>query len=241
MSSVIGLFSGLIVNYFADILPRFRRLRRPACAYCEHSRGWFDYWTLQRCRNCGRATAWRNAAVIFIFLGLGIATGIHPSARLGFWLGMLLLIFLGIVFVMDVEHRVVLEQVSVAGVVLCGGLGIYTHGVWMTLAGGAVGFGTMYLLYVAGVFYARWMAKRRGEETAEEGMGFGDVSLSGVLGLLLGFPGILAGLVAGILFGGVFSLALFIILKLFRKYSLFASIPYAPFLVFGAVVLVFFK
>jgi leader peptidase (prepilin peptidase)/N-methyltransferase len=126
-------------------------------------------------------------------------------------------------------------------VILCGAIGIYTHGFWMTLAGGAVGFGSMYLLYILGVFYARWMAKRRGEETSEEGMGFGDVSLSGVLGLVLGFPGIVAGLVTAILAGGVFSLVFFIILKILKKYSLFASIPYAPFLVLGTAGLLFLK
>jgi leader peptidase (prepilin peptidase) / N-methyltransferase len=70
-------------------------------------------------------------------------------------------------------------------------------------------------------------------------LGFGDVTLSGVMGLLLGWPGIMGGLLIAIGLGGVFSL-LFILIKLItKKYQAFSSIPYAPFIIFGSLILIY--
>jgi len=85
------------------------------------------------------------------------------------------------------------------------GLGVWQHGLLDTLLGGAAGFGTMFALYLLGDSFARWIARRRGEALDEVALGFGDVNLLGVIGLILGWPGIVAGLVLGILIAGLVS------------------------------------
>ena len=54
----------------------------------------------------------------------------------------------------------------------------------------------MLALYYSGFVYLRISRKLRGKEPGEtEALGFGDVNLSGIIGLLLGWPGILLGLI----------------------------------------------
>jgi leader peptidase (prepilin peptidase)/N-methyltransferase len=139
---------------------------------------------------------------------------------------------------MDIEARVVLHPVSIAGAVIGLADGWYSWGLVSRLLGGLFGFCFMYVIYWIGIKLSRYTAKKRGEEIEEEPMGFGDVNLSGVLGLTLGWPGVVAGLMLGILAGGAFSL-LFIIQKMISKeFKLFQTIPYAPFLVIGAVIII---
>jgi leader peptidase (prepilin peptidase)/N-methyltransferase len=85
------------------------------------------------------------------------------------------------------------------------------------------------------------LGKLRGEQIDEDALGFGDVNLSGVLGLLLGWPGITAGLFFAILFGGAVSLLVLLYMLVRRKYHAFQAIPYGPFLVAAAVVVLFFR
>ena len=69
------------------------------------------------------------------------------------------------------------------------------------------------------------------------GMGFGDVKLSGVLGMAtawLGWGAWAVGLFAGFLLGGVFGIALIALGRGGRK----SKVPYGPFMLAGALVAV---
>ena len=72
-----------------------------------------------------------------------------------------------------------------------------------------------------------------GNPDNEEALGFGDVILAGVLGLILGWPFIWFGLLLGILLGGVFGVILVLYLMLSKRYkreALMVFMPYGPFL-----------
>jgi len=73
----------------------------------------------------------------------------------------------------------------------------------------------------------------------EVALGFGDVNLSGILGMLLGWPAIVVGLFFGILAGGVVSLVIILWMLISKKYRAFTAIPYAPFLILGAIFLIY--
>lgn len=69
------------------------------------------------------------------------------------------------------------------------------------------------------------------------GIGFGDVKLAGVLGAYLGWLGPdswVVGAFLGVLFGGLFALALLVTRRAHRR----SHIPYGPFLLAGALVAV---
>ena len=172
---------------------------------------------------------------------------IFPNPRLPFPLAFLLLVYLAVVLVIDLEHRLILHPVSLVGAVLGLGIGIrlnsygttLTTGIVNSLLGGAFGFGVMLVFYFIGEAYVRYMSKKRGLSSDEVALGFGDVNLSGILGLLLGWPAIIVGLFFAILAGGLVSLVIVIRMLISKNYKAFTAIPYAPFLILGALFLIY--
>lgn len=238
----VGFLCGLLVNYLADVLPFTRHLSKPVCHHCHTNQGWNEFLGLHRCRNCHSPKSLRYWMVIIIYVTAVSYCYYFPSSRLSFSVGLLLLIYFGIVAVIDIEHRVVLDQISLVGVVLGFAIGFWLHGWLPTLLGGITGFGTMFILYYTGILYSRWIARRRGQGEDElVALGFGDVNLSGVLGLILGFPGIFAGLLFAIVIGGVVSLVYVVIMIVRRQWQSFSAIPYAPFLLLGAGILLYLR
>jgi leader peptidase (prepilin peptidase)/N-methyltransferase len=153
-----------------------------------------------------------------------------------------LLIYFCLVVVIDIEHRLIMHPISLVGAGLGLITGVYLHGLWLSLIGGAAGFAGMMLLYIFGLFFLRLMAfLRRTGVGVDEAVGFGDVTLSGVLGLMLGWPGITAGLILAILLGGLVSFLYLAGMLVARRYQAFSAIPYGPFLIAGAVILIFFR
>lgn len=68
--------------------------------------------------------------------------------------------------------------------------------------------------------------------TKGKGMGYGDVKFSPVLGLVLGWPRVVVGVLASFILGAVF--AIFLLLSKKRKFG--DTVPFGPFLVFGSYV-----
>lgn len=235
----LGWLAGYLVNYLSDVLPVTRRFSRPVCPKCGGAMLWKDYLLLRGCPACGGGRGKRTIITQVVMLASSIYLWLAPPARLGFPLALLLLTWLGIVFVIDLEHRLILHPVSIVGALLGFGIGLVAHGLIPTLAGGAFGFGVMLVFYFFGEVFARSMSKRRGEEIEEVALGFGDVNLCGVTGLLLGWPVILAGLLFTIFAGGIASLLVIVVLLLRKRYQAFIPIPYAPFLILSILFYLF--
>lgn len=239
---LLGWIAGIIVNYVSDVLPLKRKLIAPFCKYCESKIPMIDYVLLrQRCLSCGRSRSWRVWVIEIVYVILTIWIWQSPPERLGFWIGLLLLVYFGIVVTIDLEYRLIMHPVSLvgAGIGIC--VGFITNGILDTLIGGVCGFGIMWLLFMFGKLILGWITKRRGQDTDEVALGFGDVNLVGVLGLMLGWPAILLGLMIAILLGGIVSLIYLIIMVIARRYQLFTALPYGPFLIASAILILFFK
>jgi len=239
VGAILGWVAGILVNYLGDVLPMTRHFSQPYCTRCGDPRTFWNYISWHPCVSCNARRPLRDWLFQLFYVVAFSILWVHPSVRLGYWIGSLLFVFFGIVFLIDYEHRLVLNQVSIAGGILGLVVGIWLHNTWETIVGGAAGFGIMLVLYYIGEVYARWMARKRGQELDEVALGFGDVNLSGVLGLILGWPGIVVGIVFAILAGGFFSLGYIIFLFIAKKYKPFTAIPYAPFLIIGAMILLY--
>lgn len=232
---LLGIFAGSAVNYLADVLPVSRRLSRPVCRHCQTPYPAIDYILLRPCRNCRQTRGFRAPLVLGLATLAAIFLWMSPPKLLGFLAGLILLTYLGVVLVIDLEHRLILHPTSLAGAALGLGIGTLTHGIISTLIGGAFGYVLMLGLYYLGIAFSRYLSRRRGTEIEEEALGFGDVNLAGVLGLVLGWPLIWISLLFGILAGGVISLVIILGMLVSRRYRAFTAIPYAPFLILGAV------
>jgi len=251
---LLGWLAGYFVNYASDVLPLTRRFSQPVCIHCHTPFSWADYLTLHACRSCGKGRSLRTWLVQILAAASFAYFWLFPSKALGFPLGVIVLIYFGIITVIDLEHRLILHPTSLFGAVLglCVGTYIYSHkysllvSVGQSLFGGLIGFGIMFLLYQLGTLVARYRARKM--QTAgqaddeEEALGGGDVYLLGVLGLMLGKDFILNALILGVLFGGVVSIFFIIALLLRRRYSsdaLMTFIPYGPYFIITAFYMLF--
>ena len=244
-----GLFIAGVINYLADVLPIKRRLSKPVCIECHADRGWQDYLLHKKCSVCGKGPHLR-IWVIYILFPAGLlliwlfpnaignaSVSLNPVMDLVLK-GTLLALFV-LVSIIDLEYRAVLFPVVIFGIVFGAVFGIIYHGWLATLLGFIAGFGIMLGLYLLGILFVKLLNHRRAEKLDEDALGFGDVNLSGVLGLVLGYPGIIAGLVLGIIIGGFGSLIYLVASRITGKYKVFTPLPYAPFLISAAVVLLF--
>jgi leader peptidase (prepilin peptidase)/N-methyltransferase len=148
------------------------------------------------------------------------------------------------VLVIDLEHKLILNVVMYPAWVLAL-LGSFLHPephfFRLALLGGALGYVLLLLVYLLGVLFVKVMSRMRGKPVNAVAFGYGDVRLGGFIGLVLGFPGVLSALFIAILLGGLAGLLYwFVSAVIRRRYSLFTAIPYGPFLVIGAMWIMFF-
>ena len=236
---ILGLLGGYLVNYLADVLPSIRRLGQPVCWNCSAEINWGDYLLIHRCRSCGKTRTLRTFLIFGLVPLLSVYLRFFPPRQLELPLALILLIFLMLVATIDIEHRLILHMTSIAGGLIGLGIGIHLHGIITTLLGGAAGFGVMLVFYYFGELFVRYMSKRRNEVTDEVALGFGDVNLAGITGLLLGWPSIILGLLFTILAGGLVSLLVVVFMLLRRQYKSFYAIPYGPFMILSILYLLF--
>jgi len=238
---LLGYAAGMVVNYLADVLAYKRRLTVPLCIHCGTSMEIVNYlfWP-RKCKQCSKYRDIWTWVVEIVFGFTVVWLSRTPPERLGFWGGLGLLMFFGVVIVIDMRYRVILEPVSIFGAAAGILVGSYLHGFLAALGGGVFGYGVMFLLYKLGEVFVRLMNKRRQEPVDDVALGFGDVNLSGVLGLIIGFPGIVVGLTFGALIGGAVSMVYLLVKLLQGKYRSMDALPYGPFLISGAILLLFF-
>lgn len=244
--AIVGWLIGWVVNYLSDVLPATRRFSTPACQQCSAAYSLTDYLLFRPCPN-GHARGARVWIVQGILLALSVYIWNQPPSKFGYWAGVALLIYLGTVFVIDMEHRLILHPTSFVGSLLALGLGTVSHGLVPTLLGGLAGLLIMLVFYYLGVWFAKVRAKRmraQGQEVDdEEALGAGDVILVTVLGFLVGWPLIWFCILFSILLGGLVSFFLVIGLLLTKRYetnALMVFIPYGPYFLIGATLIVFF-
>jgi len=236
---LLGWGLALIVNYLSDVLPLTRSLTRPECIQCHHKLFIPVYITFQKCPNCGSKRSVRTWVIQTLIPLILIWLLLKPPLRLNLWTCAIILIYFVVVAVIDYEHRAIMYEESIIGAVIGLGVGYHLHGFVLTLLGGMAGFVIMLVLYYLGILFTKVLSRIRKQTYSDPGLGYGDVTLAGVLGLMLGWPGITAGLVLGILLAGLVSAIYLVVLVITHRYSIFSSIPYAPFLVIGSAILLF--
>ncbi|HRJ42752.1 MAG: A24 family peptidase [Caldilineaceae bacterium] len=197
----VGLAVGIGVNWLADWLPYFRSTVTPP----PGKAGW---------RRGGGVLLISILFAVYLHLSQLFLRAASPA---GTWLLWLCFALFLLILVIDLEHRRVLNIVVYPMAVISLALLPLRPDLTFSsaLLGGAVGFAIFFALFLL----------RPG------GMGAGDVKLAGLIGLLIGFPGVLVALVSAIILGGVAALLLLI----FRRVGLRGTMAYAPYLSIGAM------
>lgn len=225
LTALLGWLAGGAANWAADVLPVygaepvFRSAWRvkPVALLHHLTLPWYAF-RRGLCPHCGTRRPRRAPLVELACMAGYIASrlliGNNPT---GLLLAALYLPFLLAVIAIDVEHRRVLNIMLAPAAVISLGLSFLPGRPTPleALVGGAVGFGLFLLISLIG----------RGK------MGAGDVKLAGVIGLIVGFPGVLMALAIGIIVGGLAALLLVVT----RRAGLKSYIAYAPYLCIGAL------
>ncbi len=252
--TLLGLLVGALINLCADQLPRWRRLHRaPFCPYCDQTRppwSWVSttaYLSFRpQCPHCAAPISWRHPIVelgtagLFGFLWYRFGQGEASSLLIPYTVYSAIMV---LVLVIDLEHKLILNVVIVPAwlLALVGSLAHPTaHFYRLAILGGVLGFGLLYFIYLLGKVFVVIMSRVRGKPVNAIAFGFGDVRLGGFIGLVLGFPDVLEAIFLAILLGGLGGLLYWFVQAIIvRRYSMFTAIPYGPFLVAGAMVVMF--
>lgn len=244
--AVTGLLLSLLVNYLSDVLPSTRKLSAPVCLQCGQAFSPADYLLLRSCRQCGQRRSIRTWLAMIVVTGASFYVWHTTPAGFDYALAMVVIAYFALIAVVDIEHRLILHPTSIFGALLGLGIGWLHHGLSATLIGGLAGFLIMLSIYYLGVWFARYRARRMeqaGQEADdEEALGFGDVNLAGVLGLLSGWRHIGIILLQGILLAGIFGIFMVMFMLAAQKYkenALMVFMPYGPFLILSAFLTIF--
>ena len=234
-----AMFGGLVgsfLNVCIYRLPRGESIVWPGshCPACAASIAWYDnipllsyFWLLGRCRSCHVPISMRypvveaaNAAGYVIILA---AFGVSWTAVLYGILYSALLVVTGT----DLTHFMIPNVITLPGIVLglIGAATVLPVGLFDASLGVVIGGGLLlFLVWVSPYLFGK------------EGMGLGDVKLLGMIGAFLGWKPALLTIMIGSLTGSLIGLSLMAFGLLKRD----QYIPFGPYLVFGALVAMFF-
>ena len=232
---LFGIAVGSFLNVCMDRLPAGGSLLRPAshCPACQRHLApkdlipVFSYlWLRGRCRYCQapipQRVVWVELITGLVFAFLWWQYG--PTLKLGILSFYYCL--LAVILVIDLEHGLILNKIvypaTGIALIMVTVMAFFTpeqglvKDIVSALIGGIVGL--VVLLLIALIF--------RG------GMGWGDVKMAGLMGVMVGFPGILAALLLAIIGGGLVAAILLILRVRGRK----GTMPFGPFLSLATMV-----
>lgn len=244
---IFGLCVGSFLNVLIYRLPHSLPITgRSFCPSCKKSIAWYDNIPLLsfvilrgRCRFCHSPISWQYP-LIELVTGLLTIVAVYHILIYDILAGvysLLVIYVLIVVFFSDLKYQIIPDQIVYTAIVVTL---IYNFVFrssfvsgesWLLLRSSQppsevftgyllTGFGA------AGFFLILFLI------TKSKGMGLGDVKLAGLMGLVLGFPGIVVALYLAFLTGAAFG----VILILTGKKKLGSHIPFGPFLA-GATIL----
>jgi len=245
--ALLGWVVGVLTNHAADVLPRQMGLAtEPTCPQCGVPRPLFarsavvGYLTGRRvCPGCGTLLSLRSVLVELvlpaIFVGLLWRYGL--SVQLGLFCVYSVVLIL--VTVTDVEHRLIQHAVMVPALLVAtvGAFFNYELSARRALLGGVAGMVLLLAMYGLARPISRLMGRLAGRPVDDTPFGFGDVTLGTFVGLITGLPGVFFALLITIVSAGAAALILVLVRSLVRRrYSMFTTMPYGPFLALGGFV-----
>jgi len=213
---------------------------RSFCPYCHHQLSWqdlipvFSFLILRgACRYCHKKISWQYPLVeiptgILFILAFNVQPlffnlyAFNLYNFISFFYLIIISCFLIIIFVYDLKHFIIPDKVIFPAIAVAF---IYNlsniHSLIYNAFPAALGV-TLFFLIIFLISRGKWL-------------GFGDVKLVFFLGLILGFPSILVAFFLSFLIGAIIGTGLIVL----GKKTLKSEVPFAPFLVVGTFVALF--
>ena len=232
--ALLGLAVGSFLNVCIDRLPQNKSIAYPPshCEACQHKLSAkdlipvFSYLRLRgRCRYCQVSIPgkllWVELAAAVIFALLYWHYRLSPELGLMAFYACLFIV----IFVIDLEHSLILNKVVYPTMVVALLLSLYpwpwfSESIGMRVAyaalGGAIGFVVFLLIALV----------------SRGGMGWGDVKLAALIGLATGFPLVFVAIIMAAILGGIVAVVLLVTRRRGRR----EMIPFGPFLAVAAMV-----
>ena len=231
LTGVLGLCVGSFLNVCIYRLPRGESLVSPPsrCPKCGKPLRWFDNvpvisWLLLRGR-CGQCQAPISAQYPIVELVTALVWVLVAMLTPPGWLlisRLLLGTALIALFMIDLEHQLLPNAITLPGIVLGFAFSLVTYpGPVDSLIGIAVGGGVLYA--IAAAYY---LVRK------EEGMGMGDVKMLAMVGAFLGWRAVLLTLVLSSFAGAVLGVGI----MAWQRGDLRYALPFGTFLAVGALV-----
>lgn len=234
----LGWISAKFINYYADMIPSPTHKSASICIYCGRKKPIPHYLALNYfCVYCGAPYRRRVCLVDSLTVIAILSMGLSVKDLGVFLLSWLLIIFIGITIVVDLEIHIIQREICIYGAILCFIYGYFLHGLNNTWMGGLAGFATMFILRRLGFLYLRFFAVDRVDRNIMPAIGFGDVLLSAYAGFFIGYVKIIPAIFMSIVLAGMIG----IIIKGYQRYVLHSQntiewIPMSPFIILSAFV-----
>ncbi len=229
---LLGLAIGSFLNVVIYRLEKGESFAkgRSYCPHCRHQLSWLDLVPVAsflflggKCRYCKANISWQypmvELATGLVFL---LIFNFINNASIFNVINFVFLLYIAsvfiIIFVYDLKFYLIPDSVLFPAIIITF--------IWRLFAITALPNYLLAALIAAGFFLFIFLISKG------KWMGFGDVKLAILLGLLLGFPNILAGLFLSFLFGAIIGTGLIFL----KKKGMKSEMPFAPFLILGTFV-----
>ncbi|MFA6909290.1 MAG: prepilin peptidase [Patescibacteria group bacterium] len=199
---------GLMVGSFLNVVI-YRTYRgigfvkgRSYCPHCKHHLEIFDliplfsFMSLRgKCRYCEKKISWQYPIVEFVTAGSFLALFMYFGPSAEFLVYAVYVAFCIIIFVHDFKYSLILDQISLPGIVV----GLIGSTVFLRMSLVDVGLG---VLIGAGFFMIQYAISRG------KWIGGGDIRLGAMMGAMLGWKYLLVALFISYIVGSIFGIAL---------------------------------
>lgn len=247
---IIFLIAGLIVGSFLNVLVYRLHMAedffiaRSKCPHCKTQINWYDNIPVisfillkARCRDCKEKISWQYpiveilTGIVFALIGWKFFVLTNTSS----WLPTTYYFFVAssliAILVYDLLYMEIPSIVLWVGVFVAIAFGLYADWGSQNLLLDTIIYPGILASFVAFVFFFALSAG-----SGERWMGMGDAYLVILLGLLVGWPEILLALFLAFFFGASYG----IIMLVLKKKKMKSQIPFAPFLIVGTFITLFF-
>lgn len=239
--AVVGVVIGSFLNVCIYRIPKEENIAYPPshCGSCGKRLSALDLvpifsWLFLRgkCRYCGSKISPRYA-VVELLTGLTFALLYEAfGISVDFLASAFLMSILIAVFFIDLDHRIIPDELVVTGLVAGAILivynalfpmQIYRGGQWWEpIIGMIAGSGTLMVIGLIGMIIYK----------TDEAMGGGDIKIFAPIGIFLGWKMTFVALLISVVLAGIISFILIILKVKDRK----STIPFGPFIVMGTLI-----